>query len=253
MAKGMAELARRVNAVSTSSSFVESEVNERINLMCSSGVFSGISRTECSQIGATARTRVFSRHEVIFVEGQPIRHVLLIKNGCLKLTQVSQDGSEVILRLSGAGEIVGVLALSANSRHTCSAHVVESCTGLLWDALKFESYLEHLPALRKNVARILSDRLDELEQRFREVATEKVGVRVAHELTRLLKQVGRPLNGGIHIGLSREELAQMTGTTLFTISRLMSEWEQLGYVLPRREAVLVRDPQSLSKIGETDL
>ena len=101
--------------------------------------------------------------------------------------------------------------------------------------------------MRKNVACILSARLHELEERFREVATQQVRMRVAHELLRLLKQIGKPLHGGIEVSLSREELAQMTGTTFFTVSRLISQWEQLGFVSPRREAVLVRDPQSLSE------
>ena len=250
MAKGMADLARRVSVSGASPSLIDAEIRERVALMCSSEVFAGIDPSECAQIASGARARVFSRHEVIFAEGQPIRQVLLIRSGCVKLTQLGQDGSEVILRLSGAGDVVGVLALSAENHHTCSAHVVESCRGLFWDVLKFESFLEHLPKMRKNVVRILAARLNELEQRFREVATEKVGTRVAHELTRLLKQVGKPLSMGIEVGLSREELAQMTGTTLFTISRLMSEWEQLGFVLPRREAVVVRDPQRLSEVGD---
>ncbi|PYY13033.1 MAG: hypothetical protein DMG61_14780 [Acidobacteria bacterium] len=252
LAKGMADFARRVNAAGASASLIESEISERVALMCASNVFAGIAASECAQIAMSARARVFSRHEVDFVEGQPIRQVLLIKSGYVKLTQLGQDGSEVILRLSGAGDIVGVLALSAESHHTCSAHVVETCTGLLWDVLKFETFLERLPDMRKNVARILADRLNELEQRFREVATEKVCARVAHELTRLLKQVGKPLSVGIEVGLSREELAQMTGTTLFTISRLMSAWEQLGFVLPRREAVVVRDPQRLLDVGDDE-
>ena len=248
----MSDLARAANGAISSPSLIESEISERVALIRSSPLFAGISQSECTQIVVSARARTFSRHEVIFMEGQPIRQVLLIKSGCVKLTQVSQDGSEVILRLSGPSDIVGVLSLSADSLHTCSAHVVETCTGFLWDALKFEGFLEHLPVMRKNVVRILSSRLNELEERFREVATEKVGTRVAHELVRLLKQVGKPLNGGIQVGLSREELAQMTGTTLFTISRLMSEWEQLGFVLPRREAVLVRDPQRLSRIDDDE-
>lgn len=252
MAKVGTELARSANGVAASPSLIESEMSERLTLISSSPLFAGISRTDCLQIATSARARNFSRHEVIFIEGQPIRQVLLIKSGYIKLTQVSQDGSEVILRLSGIGDIVGVLSLSADSVHTCSAHVVETCSGLSWEAVKFESFLEQLPGMRKNVVRILSNRLNEIEERFREVATEKVGIRVAHELIRLLKQVGKPLNGGIEVGLSREELAQMTGTTLFTISRLMSEWEQLGFVLPRREAVLVRDPQRLSKIDDPE-
>ena len=67
---------------------------------------------------------------------------------------------------------------------------------------------------------------------------------------RLLEQIGQPVDGAIEIALSREELAQMTGTTLFTVSRLFSAWEALGVVRPRREAVAVYDVDSLRAIAE---
>jgi CRP-like cAMP-binding protein len=66
---------------------------------------------------------------------------------------------------------------------------------------------------------------------------------------RLLKQVGRPARGGIEISLSREELAQMTGTTLFSVSRLLSKWGEEGFVLPRREAVVVLDAGRLAELS----
>ena len=246
MAEGALDVVGSAIAVQTSS-LVESEMKERVTLMYSSALFSGISSQECTPVAASCRARVFPRQETIFVEGRPTRKILLIKSGCVKLTQLSHDGSEVILRLSGAGDVVGVLGLSANHNHTCSAHVIETCHALVWDSARFETFLERFPRMRKNVVGILSARLHELEERFREVATQQVRMRVAHELLRLLKQIGKPLHGGIEVSLSREELAQMTGTTLFTVSRLISQWEQLGFVSPRREAVLVRDPQSLSE------
>jgi CRP-like cAMP-binding protein len=103
------------------------------------------------------------------------------------------------------------------------------------------------------MVRILGDDLLELEARFREVATERVGPRVARQLVRLLEQIGRPVingNGEMEVCLSREDLAQMTGTTLFTVSRLLSAWEARGMVKPRREAVGICDVQSLRAITE---
>ena len=67
-----------------------------------------------------------------------------------------------------------------------------------------------------------------------------------------MEQIGQPVNGAVEIGLSREELAQMTGTTLFTVSRLLSAWEARGMVRPRREAVAICDVQSLRAIGRGD-
>src|ERR1035441_9985609 len=78
------------------------------------------------------------------------------------------------------------------------------------------------------------------------------GPRVARQLLRLEEQIGRRVNGAIEIGLSREELAQMTGTTLFTVSRLFSAWEALGMVRPGRESVSIRDVPMLRAIGSGD-
>ena len=72
---------------------------------------------------------------------------------------------------------------------------------------------------------------------------------MARQLVRLLERIGRPVNGTVEIGISREELAQMTGTTLFTVSRLFSAWEARGLVRPRREAVTICDIQSLRAIS----
>jgi CRP-like cAMP-binding protein len=100
------------------------------------------------------------------------------------------------------------------------------------------------------MVQVLGDHLMELEERFREVATERVGSRVARQLLRLQEQIGRPVHGVIEIGLSRHELAQMTGTTLFTVSRLLSAWESCGIVSARRESVTICDVESLRAISE---
>ena len=76
--------------------------------------------------------------------------------------------------------------------------------------------------------------------------------RLGSQLVRLLNQIGRTVNGDVEISLSREELAQLTGMTLFTVSRLICQWEQLGIVAARRKAVLVRNLPALIELSETD-
>jgi CRP-like cAMP-binding protein len=129
---------------------------------------------------------------------------------------------------------------------------MEQCRALTWEYSRLQILMAEYPQIRANINRILANRLNELEERFREVATEKVAKRVALALLRLLKSVGKLSPGGIEVSLSREELAQMTGTTLFTISRLLSRWGEEGFVLPRREAVLIRDPQRLMNLGNEE-
>jgi len=215
-------------------------------------LFSGILPADYTRIAAAARVREFERGEVLFLEGDSVQQVLLLTSGLVKLNKLGMSGTEVILRLGVAGDVLGALGLFSAGSHCTTAQAFRQCRALVWDAAAFKALMERFPVLHQNMARILAGYLLELEERFREVATEKVGPRVARQVLRLMEQIGQPLDGAVEIGLSREELAQMTGTTLFTVSRLLSAWESRGMVRPRREAVTIYDVQSLRAIGRGD-
>jgi CRP-like cAMP-binding protein len=215
-------------------------------------LFSGILPGDYTRIAATARAKEFARGEVLFLEGDTIQQVLLLTSGFVKLNKLGLSGTEVILRLGVPGDVLGALGLFSGSSHCTTAQAFRQCRALVWDAAAFRALVERFPVLHQNMARILGGHLLELEERFREVATERVGPRVARQVLRLMEQIGQPVDGAVEIGLSREELAQMTGTTLFTVSRLLSAWESRGMVRPRREAVTIYDVQSLRAVGRGD-
>ena len=129
---------------------------------------------------------------------------------------------------------------------------MENCRAWVWEYNKLQELLERYPRMRANMTQVLAMRLQELEERFREVATEKVARRLALVLIRLMKQIGKATHEGTMVSLRREDLAQMTGTTLFTISRVLSKWAEQGLVVPKREAVVVRDGKRLETESESD-
>jgi CRP-like cAMP-binding protein len=215
-------------------------------------LFSGISPSDCQQIVAAAIQQEFSRREVIYQEGDSINKVFLLTSGSAKITQVGHSGDEVILHLSGPGELVGKIGFENRSRHCSMAQALGSSTVLVWEASAFESLCQRFPTLRRNAMDCISRRLEEMESRFREVSTEKVAVRLSNEIVRLLDQVGRRVNGAVEINLSREELAQLIGTTLFTVSRLLSDWDERGIVSIGRETVSVSNVQGLKQLAETE-
>lgn len=216
-----------------------------------SPLFSGILPGDYSGISATARVKVFQRGEMLYLEGDSVKQILLLTAGFVKITQLGNSGAEVIIRLCGPGDVLGAVGLFSTVPHRTTAQAFRECRALVWEAPAFQAMVERYPVLHQNMVRILNEDLLELEVRFREVATERVGPRVARQLVRLLEQIGRPAgNGEMEVCLSREDLAQMTGTTLFTVSRLLSAWEARGMVRPRREAVAICDVQSLREVSE---
>ena len=213
-------------------------------------VFANLSTSELREVTSAAHEKLLPRRETIYVEGDPIREVFLLTSGCVKVTQLGPNGQEVILRLNGPSELIGAQGLSAGKHHLATARAIQTSTALVWEASVFESISDRIPSMRRNTARILGERLQEMEERFREISTQKVAPRLSHQLIRLLNQLGRGSDQTVEIGLSREELAQLTGTTLFTVSRLLSQWEKLGIVSSRREAVVVCDLQALTTLSE---
>ena len=229
----------------------ESAVSQREEWFRRLPMLSNLTAAECRAILSAASEREFLRRHSFFVEGAPCRQVILIISGCVKTTQVGPTGCEVILRLSGPGELVGALESYLGSNNQVTARTTQSTTALVWEASAFEAISDRYPALRRNTARSLGLRLQELEERFREISTQKVAPRLSHQLIRISNQLRQHTKGVLEISLSREELAQLTGTTLFTVSRLLSQWERLGIVSTRREAVVVRNLQALMEMSES--
>jgi len=212
-------------------------------------MFSGILPDGYAVIRRAGRAKEFARGEVLYSEDEKVQQVFLLTSGSVKITKLGRGGEEVILRFAAPGDVQGAVGLFSRGTHCTTAEASRSSQALVWDAWVFKDLAERFPVLHRNMAAILGERLRELQDRFREVATDKVGPRVALQLLRLLRTIGRPVIAGVEVGLSRLDLAQMTGTTLFTVSRLLSAWEVRGAVRPRREAVAICDVQKLCEIS----
>lgn len=218
---------------------------DHLALMCASSLFSGLSQRECMEVLSSGEVRTFARNELLLTQGQSMSSLILLESGSVKLTQLSPSGDEVLLRMSGTGELINLPEESA----TCSARAVEMCKLLVWECDQLELLLAQYPLITRNISRILAGRIQELEERFREVTTQKVAKRLARVLLRLLRQIGMPSTEGILVSLSHEELAQMTGTNPYTIGRVFSNWSEQGFVTPLGESVLISDPDGLESVS----
>ena len=227
----------------------ESEIAGHVVLMGNSALFAGIPHAQCREIVSAARPRVFASDEILFMQGHPVRTHVLIQSGSVKVTQVSDTGREVLLWINGPGESVGIPSQAPSRRHAWSVRAMQRCHTLTWEDSRFQSLIGKHHQIGTNINRMLSVQLVELEQRFREIATEKVPTRLSFALLRLAAQIGKPARGGIEISLSREELAQMIGTTLFTVSRILSKWAEEGFIAPRRQGVIIYDTARLLQAG----
>lgn len=225
---------------------------ETLSALSRCPVFAGLDEREIASVRAAAGERTLARREVLFREGEDADAFTVVLAGRIKLTQVGADGREVILRYLGPGDMCAAVAMFPGNTYPATATAVGVARVLLWPRERVDELLRRMPPLALNAMRVLAGRIRELQDRVRELSTEKVAQRIARALVRLARQAGRRTDEGVLIDmpLSREDLAQMTGTTLFTVSRVLSEWEEAAIVATGRERVVIRRPHGLVAIAE---
>jgi CRP-like cAMP-binding protein len=253
MTQGFAPARKQVAACEIVRTFTnESPVNSRIARVQQFPLFLGLSAAACGEIVSAAREKHFLRRQIIYFQDDPVDQVILLTSGAVKTTQLSSSGNEVILRLCGPGEIIGANGVLSGRYHRAAAQVLSASRALIWSTASFETLSGRYPALRHNACLMLRELLMDLEKRFCEIATESVSLRVGHEIARLANRIGERVNGHVKINLSREDIAQLTGTTLFTVSRLLSRWKAQGFVSPGHRSVTVHNPQALLDLTEIE-
>lgn len=216
-------------------------------------LFAGLDRTALEAAAVDARLIRAAAGRTFFREGEPARQFFVLRQGRVKFTQISAEGHEVILRLIGPGEpFGGVSAFAGNALYPVTARAVEISEAYAWDGARITALMQRFPAVAMNAARMIAERLHDLQRRHRELMTERVERRIARALLRLAQNAGRKVEGGVEIDfpLSRQDLAQMTGTTLFTVSRTLSGWETNGLISTGRRRVTIREPHRLVRIAE---
>jgi CRP-like cAMP-binding protein len=198
--------------------------------------------------------RLTSRHAgmLFFSEGDDAERFFVLTSGRVKLTQVTPEGHQVVLGHIGPGDAFGGVGAFGDPTYPVSAETVEPSVALAWTSSTMQHVLETHPTVAINAIRFVAGRLHDLQRRYRQFMTERVERRVARALLRLVRDAGRRVATGVEIDfpVSRQDIAEITGTTLYTVSRLMSSWEERGILSGGRRRIVLLKAHSLVAIAE---
>jgi CRP-like cAMP-binding protein len=169
----------------------------------------------------------------------------------VKVHKQAPDGRNVILELFGPGGPLGAVAVYEARPYPASAVALESTTCLTIPRDAFFELLEQHPSLVRGLLGSLSLRLVELTTRLAELTGGHIDARLARLFVKLADQMGRPERGGVFIPLplSRQELADLTGTTIETAIRIMSRWNKDLVLQTEREGFLLLDRATLDQVA----
>ncbi len=218
---------------------------------------------ESRQLLDLGTRREFRSGEPLIRQGEVGGDVFLLRGcrtgsrACVKVTCVVPNGSETLLAIRMAGDVVGEgAALHEDGRR---AATMTACTDIVVQTIgqqRFLSYLDSRPKAWRVLSRLLSDRLEWANRRRLDFGGYPVDVRLVRVVLELVDAYGVParLDLGVELGieLSQTELARLIGAKPDTVQRAMSRLKGQGLIRSRTRGVLVPDVAALRRVAEGD-
>jgi len=215
-------------------------------------LFDGLPPEALDEALKDARPLHCPRGTHVFEQGAAAHSFFVLLHGRLRVTQVTPEGQQIVVRFVSPGDMFGVAMALQRATYPGTATAVVDSLALIWPNSAWQTLSTKYPALALNALRTIGSRLQEAHARIREISTEEVEQRVAHAVLRLADEAGRDTPGGtlIDFPISRQDVAEMTGTTLHTVSRVLSAWEAAGFVEGGRQRIMIRDLSRLKELAE---
>lgn len=214
-------------------------------------LFVNLSSEALADIAAGARVRSLDAGTTLFVQGAPATRCHAVLSGRIRIAQSGGEGGQLIVRFVGPGEMFGAMALFTDRRYPATAVAVTDAAEISWTEPELLALIHRYPQIALNLVRTAGARLREVQERLREVATQRVEQRIAHALLRLASHTSfREERTEIAFPLTRQDVADMCGATLYTASRVLTAWERAGYITTRRKHLNILDLDAIGRIAD---
>jgi CRP-like cAMP-binding protein len=218
--------------------------SERARVLKSSSIFSALSDDELGELASLATERSFSTNEFIFWDGDAPEWFYVMAEGNVKVLKHSSQGREFIIAFFGPGEMFGEVAVFEEKPYPASAQAVSETRVVGIKRDDFLTFLANRPQVALRIINILGGRLRDAQNRLRDLAGERVEQRLASVLLMLSAKLG------LILPFTRQEIADMVGTTIETAIRVMSSLRDRGIIRSVRGKVIIQDVEKLRLLSE---
>jgi len=216
-------------------------------------LFGGLPKTALEEVVACARIQTVPRGARLFDQGEPVERAHVLLSGAIRISQAGSDGGEIAIRFIAPGEIFGSVAIFTDHCYPADGIAMIESIEASWAYAELLDLLERHPRIALNLVTIVGRRLAELQNRVREMATQRVESRIANTLLRLARQAGRTSGHGTEIifPLRRKDIADLSGTTLHTVSRTLNQWHRRGLIIDNKPGLILASPDTIEQIAES--
>ena len=217
-------------------------------------VFAALPAREVQALATVAREEQYRARDYVFMEGDPARWFCLVKSGHVKIVRHARTGRDVVLELLGAGEMFGGVAVIERRPYPASAQATEPSAIVKIPQEAIVALADREPSIIREIALMIGRRLRGAHDSVRSLAADPVEARLAAALVRLAEREGSRTATGVALPfpLTRQSLADMTGTTVETAIRVVSRWLKDRIVVEEGGHLVLRDVEALRALAEGD-
>ncbi|MFQ5665252.1 MAG: Crp/Fnr family transcriptional regulator [Candidatus Binatia bacterium] len=211
--------------------------------------FRTLSAADRERIARATREQHAGPGKTLFREGQPADSLWAVKQGHVHIVKFGPDGREIVLEVIPPGELFGAVVALQDRPYPASAVAADDSVVWRMPASLARDLCQKHPTLRSAILEQVTSRLRDAHERLRSVALERVEQRLARMLLALVHKIGQQEAGTTVVNVTRQELADMIGTTVETTIRITSKWQQAGIVQSARHKIGLTDPTALRAIA----
>ncbi|HBY95773.1 MAG TPA: Crp/Fnr family transcriptional regulator [Chloroflexi bacterium] len=229
-------------------------VDLRLKILAKVPLFTGLSPEEVAEVNRLFQERGYLPSETIYLAGDPASRLYVVAAGKVKLLRHTVGGQDVLLDILTPSEFFGSLSALGDETYSDTAQAHTGCCALGIAADDFQTVLRRYPSVTLQVLAIVAARLHAAHEVVRQLSAHPVESRVASTLLKLAQKLGEEREDAIliQVPLSRQDLAEMTGTTTETVSRVMSQFRKAGLIRSGRQWVAIADPERLAALVADD-
>lgn len=222
-----------------------------VSLICNLQPFLGMKIDDMQQLLDKANSHHHKKGSVIFSAEEQAHSFFLLLDGHIRVMKINANGEQMVARYISPGELFGIAKAIGRETYPANAYAAVDCLSLAWPTHIWNDVISNNPSFANTSNQTVGDRLMDTQDRMLELATEKVERRVANAILKIANQAGVKNEDGILIDfpISRQDISELTGTTLHTVSRLMSNWESLGWVKSGRQKITLIEGHKLMLIA----
>lgn len=206
-------------------------------------IFAALQATAREQLRELAHSRQLEQGNYAFQQGDEPHHFFILLSGLLKVERHLPNGTHLLVRFVLPGDIMGIAPLLQRRTYPASAVCVIKSQLLAWPIQQWPTIMQNYPGLLQSAQRTMAARLNEADERLLEAHGLRVEQRLARSLLRLMEQIGQTGAQGacLSIPVTRQDLSGLANTTLYTTSRIISSWDQKGWIQAGRKQITIPD------------